>query len=308
MTRQSAVEGAAVVIKPPGMTSHDVVAFARRALGQRRVGHTGSLDPLAAGVLVLLAGRATRASRWFLGLEKAYRVEALFGLATSSGDLDGAIVARGPAAHLEAGRVRAAAAALTGRVKQRPPAASALRVAGERAYRRARRGEAVTLPVREVEVRRFDLVAWRPGDVPGPRALFDVECSSGTYVRSLVADLGRTLAVPAVTSFLLRTRVGPYGLEGALTLAELAAEAAAGRPPLMPLTAALGFLPAVTVDPAGARAVVHGRMLPAAGLVPPGIAGPFRLLDDRGRLLAVARSAAGRIRYEAVFAGPGGRG
>jgi len=305
MSGQAPAGGAVVVLKPPGMTSHDVVAWARRALGLRRVGHTGTLDPLAAGVLVLLVGRAPRASRWFLGLRKAYRAEALFGVSTDSGDLDGAVTARADASGLTAGQVEAAAAALAGWVKQRPPAVSAVRVAGERAYRRARRGEAVSVPERTVHVGRCDLLEWFPDAVPGPRALLDIECSSGTYVRSLVEDLGRALGVPAVTSFLLRTRVGPFGLEEALTLEELEQAAAGGAVPLLPLADALGFLPAVTVDPALARRVVQGRSLPAAALGLGQDAGPTRVLDDRGRLLAVVTAAGGAVRYEAVFGAPG---
>lgn len=294
-----------MLIKPPGMTSHDVVAFARRVLGRRRVGHTGTLDPLAAGVLVLLTGRATRASRWLLGLDKAYRAEALFGLATTTGDLDGDVVAQEPAAGLTPEQVQAAAAAMTGWLEQRPPATSAVRVGGERAYRRARRGETVDMPLRRVEVRRFALAAWLPEREPGPRALFDIECSSGTYIRTLIEDLGRRLDVPAVTSFLLRVRVGPFDLAQAVTLEEFAAAAGRGQPPLLPLAAALDFLPARYVDPDIARQVAHGRSLRAADLGCDGAGEPFRVLDGRGRLLAVARVEAGRVRYEAVFAAPG---
>jgi len=154
-------------------------------------------------------------------------------------------------------------------------------------------------------VGRFQLVEWMPGADPGPRAIFDIECSSGTYIRSLVEDLGRSLGLPAVTTFLLRRRVGPFGLAGAVTLEELAGVEPGREPPVMPLAQALGFLPAVAVDEAVARHIAHGRALPAAGLGIEEGAGPVRLLDRQGRLLAVASGSGGLLRYEAVFVVPG---
>lgn len=180
--------------KPAGRTSHDMVAATRRALGVRRVGHAGTLDPFATGLLIVLVGRrATREQARFMALRKTYRVVARLGAVSTTGDRDGEIT--------ETGRIPAEPLELpTGEVRQRPPAYSAVKVAGERAYRRARRGEALVLPERLVHVHRFEQLR-RSGD----RVELEVECSAGTYVRSLVADLG-----DAYCEELRRTRIGPF--------------------------------------------------------------------------------------------------
>jgi tRNA pseudouridine55 synthase len=184
-----------LVDKPSGLTSHDVVARARRALGERRVGHAGTLDPFATGLLIVLAGRrATREQARFMGLPKTYRVRARFGAVSTTGDPDGEIT--------ETGRIPEGPLRLpVGEVRQRPPAFSAVKVGGERAYRRARRGEDVELPVRLVRVHRFEQLT----PIEDGRAEFEVECSAGTYVRSLIADLG-----DAYCEALRRTRIGPF--------------------------------------------------------------------------------------------------
>lgn len=194
-----------LVDKPAGVTSHDVVARVRRERRQK-TGHAGTLDPFATGLLiVLLAREATRCQSQFMELPKTYRVVARFGAVSTTGDPDGEIT--------ETGRIPADPLALpTGRVLQRPPAYSAVKVHGVRAYRLARRGERVELPEREVTVHRFEQV-WRRGD----RAEFEIECSSGTYVRSLVADLG-----DAYSESLRRTAVGPFSVEEAVLFLPLA--------------------------------------------------------------------------------------
>jgi tRNA pseudouridine55 synthase len=183
-----------LVDKPTGRTSHDVVALARRELGVKRVGHAGTLDPFATGLLIVLVGReATREQARFMDLRKTYRVHARLGAVSTTGDRDGEITHTGrlPAEPLELP---------TGQIRQRPPAYSAVKVAGERAYRRARRGESFELPERIVTVHRFELLRRE-----GERAELEVECSAGTYVRSLVADLG-----DAYCEELRRTRIGPF--------------------------------------------------------------------------------------------------
>src|SRR3954466_7072941 len=192
------MDGVILADKPAGATSHDVVADVRRALGRRRVGHAGTLDPFATGLLLVLVGRATRVQRFLMALPKSYVAVARFGAVSSTGDPEGEIVATGvvPDDPLDLP---------TGAVRQRPPAYSAVKVAGERAYRLARRGEAVELPEREVVVMRF-AEQWRRGD----RAGYAIECSSGTYVRSLIADLG-----DAYTEELRRTAIGPFSVEEA---------------------------------------------------------------------------------------------
>ena len=216
MPEAQAEEAGTVLLcdKPPGVTSHDVVARVRRERfgGRRgsrgRVGHAGTLDPFATGLLIVLVGRpATREQRRFMELAKTYRTVARFGAVSTTGDPDGEIV--------ETGNVPERLELPTGELRQRPPAYSAVKVRGERAYRRARRGEELEMPERLVTVHRFEQL-WRDGD----RAELEIECSSGTYVRSLVADLG-----DAYCETLVRTAIGPFSLEeagrdGELTLAQ----------------------------------------------------------------------------------------
>ena len=202
------MDGVLLVDKPPGKTSHDVVAAVRRELGGKRgprVGHAGTLDPFATGLLIVLVGRATRAQRHFMALPKTYRAVARLGATSTTGDPEGEIEVTGaiPPDPL---------ALPTGRIRQRPPAHSAVKVGGVRAYKRARRGEEVEVPERQVTVYRFDQI-WRRGD----RAEFEIECSSGTYVRSLIADLG-----DAYCDSLRRTAIGPFRVEDADTLLPLA--------------------------------------------------------------------------------------
>ncbi len=185
--------------KPSGPTSHDLVARARREHGVKRVGHAGTLDPFATGLLIVLVGQeATREQARFMGMRKTYRVTARFGATSTTGDRDGEIT--------QTGVVPPPDVALpTGEIRQRPPAYSAVKVGGERAYKRARRGEAVEVPERLVTVYRFDELG-RDGDL----AEYEIECSTGTYVRSLVADLG-----DAYCEELRRTRIGPFSVEEA---------------------------------------------------------------------------------------------
>ncbi len=179
------LDGVVVYDKPVGITSHDVVARMRRALGRRKVGHAGTLDPFATGLLLILVGRATRAQRFLMALRKTYEATARFGATSSTGDPEGEIVTTGvvPSGDLDLP---------TGSVRQRPPAYSAVKVGGRRAYALARAGEAVELAERVVEVYRFE-ERWRDGDRRG----FTIECSSGTYVRSLIADSRRRILHPA---------------------------------------------------------------------------------------------------------------
>ncbi len=239
--------------KPEGTTSHDVVAEVRRDLGRGvKVGHAGTLDPFATGLLLILVGRATRIQRFVMALPKTYRAVARFGAVSSTGDPEGEIVQTGavPTEPLELP---------TGELRQRPPAFSAVKVGGERAYRRARRGEEVAPAERVVTVSRFEL-AWREAE----RAEFEIECSAGTYVRSLIADLG-----DAYCEALRRTAIGPFMVHDA-----------DGRT-LLSLDAALAFLPERRLDAQAARRATHG--VAVAGHAD----GFVRLTDERG-LIAVA--------------------
>src|SRR2546421_5314544 len=187
------MDGIVVAAKRAGQRPDDVAAAIRRELGRRRIGHAGTLDPFATGLLIVLVGRATRAQRFFMALRKTYRVVARLGAVSSTGDPEGEIVQTGvlPPDDLELP---------TGELQQRPPAFSAVKVGGERAYHRARRGEEVDLAPRAVTVHRFEQ-RWREGD----RAEFEIECSAGTYVRSLIAELG-----DAYCEELRRTAIGPF--------------------------------------------------------------------------------------------------
>ena len=260
-------EGVILYDKPRDVSSHDVVHRVRRALPRRaKVGHAGTLDPFATGLLLVLVGRATRAQRFLMGLEKAYETIARFGAVSTTGDSEGEIAQTGvvPDGDL---------ALPTGVVRQRPPAYSALRVDGERAYARARRGEQVELPEREVEVAAFEEL-WRDG----PRRAFRIRCSSGTYVRSLIADLG-----DAYCEELRRTAIGPFDV----------ADADPER--IVPLDAALApVMPAVRLTGEAARRASHGVAVAAGeGAAAAPAAGPVRLLDDAG-LIAIAEPRAGR--------------
>jgi len=242
-----------VVEKAAGKTGHGVVAGVGRGRGGK-VGHAGTLDPFATGLLLVLVGRATRAQRFFMALPKTYVAVARFGAVSSTGDPEGDIVETGvlPPEPLDLP---------VGEVRQRPPAHSAVKIGGERAYRRARRGEDVETPERTVTVHRFDLVA-REGD----RAEFEIECSSGTYVRSLIADLG-----DAYCAELRRTAIGSFRV----------AAADPDRP--IPLDRALGFLPEHRLEGEDARRAAHGVAVPGGGA-----AGLHVRLTDADGLIAVA--------------------
>lgn len=282
------------ILKAPGLSSHDVVNQARRALKLKRVGHTGTLDPLAAGVMVLLVGRATRVSRYFTNLPKQYRVEAIFGVRTSSGDADGQVISTQDAGHLTESDVETAMGEFTGTITQRPPLTSAVKVGGQPLYKLARKGIKVEAPPRQVKIYEFDLLKWQPSN--RPRAIFHVHCSSGTYIRSLIDDLGQKLQVGASVSFLLRTAVGPFHAEQCVTREELEAAADAGqiRDLVVPLVDALSFLPKVEVAPRLIDHIAHGRPIqfPAdmpAILALPSPDTPFCLVDSHRRLLAIAK-------------------
>jgi tRNA pseudouridine55 synthase len=241
-------DGVILYDKPAGITSHDVVARVRRALGRGiRVGHAGTLDPFATGLLLVLVGRATRVQRFLMALPKTYLARARFGAVSSTGDPEGEIVETGvvPRGELEL---------QTGMIRQRPPAYSAVKVGGRRAYALARAGAEFELAEREVEVYRFQEHA-REGD----RRTFLIECSSGTYVRSLIADLG-----DAYCEQLQRTRIGRFDV----------ADADPER--IVPLSEALDFLPEVRLDREEARRAGHGAAVPGSGR------GVIRLTDADG--------------------------
>jgi tRNA pseudouridine55 synthase len=314
--RGNAPSGLVVVDKPGGMTSHDVVARIRRLAGTRRVGHAGTLDPMATGVLVVGVEKATRLLGYLTLTDKEYQATIRLGQATDTGDAEGTVLTAGtsadpgtsgdpgtragPAAplapaQLTLAQVQAAAAALTGEIQQVPPAVSAIKVAGRRSYQLAREGAPPVLPPRPVTVWSFTVQAVRPA--PGDLLDADVEvrCSSGTYIRALARDMGEALGVGGHLTRLRRTRVGPYGLSAARTLDELAeqldvlplAEAAAAAFPVRELTAE------------EARSLSHGGRLPGPG--PGGEAGPVAAFGPDGTLIALVQDKDGVTRPLAVF-------
>lgn len=274
-------DGLVVVDKPAGLTSHDVVARVRRLAGTRKVGHAGTLDPMATGVLVVGVDRATRLLTYVVGAEKEYTATIRLGVATTTDDAEGEPTAVVDASAVTAEAVAAGVAALTGPIQQVPSSVSAIKVDGRRAYARVRAGEEVTLAARPVVVHRFDVGATRPAHHDGVPALdldVTVVCSSGTYVRALARDLGAALGVGGHLTALRRTRVGGYGLDVARTLDQLAeeftvlplAQAARAAFPVRDLTVdearELSFGRRIEADPSR-RGTVEA---PVAGLAPDG--------------------------------------
>lgn len=278
-----------LVDKPEGVTSHDAVHRVRRVLGTRRVGHTGTLDPMATGLLVILVGRATRLARFLMALEKRYRGTIRLGASSSTDDREGEVTAQGDAwRRVTDPEVDAAMRALEGASQQRPPAFSARKVAGERAYRLARRGEVPALSSREVLVHRFRLV-----HRDGPIVEFDARVGSGTYIRALARDLGSALGCGALLETLRRTAVGPFDVCDAVSLESLDREASR----LRPVREAVAHLPVIEANGDLAESMRHGRPVPA----PDGPDGPVAVLAA-DRLLAVAERRGGRLEPTVVLA------
>jgi len=273
-------DGLLVVDKPAGWTSHDVVAKLRGACGQRRIGHAGTLDPDATGVLLVGLGRVTRLLRFLADAGKAYRGVVAFGVATDTLDASGAVLER-RAMPVTRDQVERATRRFVGDLQQVPPMVSALKVGGRRLHQLARAGEEVERAPRAVRVDRFDVEDFEPG--PYPRATVLVECSSGTYVRSLAFDLGRALGGPAHLASLRRLRVGSFGLDESAPLDDIVRDPSSRV--LSPAVAMRG-LARVEVDHQTAAAVAHGSVFPESALHAEGD-GPFAVLDPEGALLAV---------------------
>ena len=278
-----------LVDKPAGMTSHDVVQRVRRVLGIRSAGHTGTLDPFATGLLVVLVGRATRLARFVEAQFKTYLATARLGIRTDTDDLTGAVVGvPGPGTGCSEAQVREALAGFAGEQQQRPPSYSAKHVDGERSYRLARRGVIVAPTPVTVTVQRIELVA-----CAGPELIFRATVSPGTYLRAIARDLGDRLGVGAHLRALRREAIGPLRVEDAVPLDRL------GPSDLLPAHAVLRHLPAWELDEPDRRAVSHGRPVAAD----PAPAGDVALLHG-GELVAVARGEAGWLRPSVVLGTP----
>jgi len=254
------LSGVLVIDKPSGPSSFDVVRQVRRELRQRRVGHGGTLDPMASGVLPICLGEATKLAQFLLDADKEYEATVCFGVETDTYDAQGAVTARADAAGVTEERVRAALASFRGAIVQVPPHYSALKHRGRPLYDYARAGEPVEAPPRTVVIHQLELGVWTGSDSVPLR----VHCSKGTYVRSLAFDLGRALGAGAHLTALRRTRSGPFRLAEAHPLSALA------MAPLVTLPAALGHLPALRASPDAARDIAHGKRVPCAALQPEG--------------------------------------
>jgi tRNA pseudouridine55 synthase len=297
----SAPSGLVIVDKPGGLTSHDVVARIRRLAGTRRVGHAGTLDPMATGVLVVGVEKATRLLGYLALTEKQYDATIRLGQSTSTDDAEGEVTFTAPAKAQETvtpGTLAAAIAGLTGEIQQVPPAVSAIKVDGQRAYKLTRAGAAPELKPRPVTVYEFTVTAIRPaGDMVDVDAT--VRCSSGTYIRALARDLGAALGTGGHLTALRRIRVGEYGLAAARTLDQLAE-----RFEVMPLAqAAAAAFPRRDLSADEARRLAHGGRLAAAASSPPGPDHPTAAFAPDGSLVALLTEQSGQARPLVVFAG-----
>ncbi|MGH3423281.1 MAG: tRNA pseudouridine(55) synthase TruB [Nocardioidaceae bacterium] len=289
------VSGIVVVDKPSGWTSHDVVGRLRRLAGTRKVGHAGTLDPMATGVLVLGVNRATRLLGHLALTEKEYAATIRLGEATSTDDAEGEVIGSGPAGRLDRSAIESARDAFVGDIEQVPSSVSAVKVAGRRAYARVRAGEEVTLAPRQVHVGRFDVGDLRPsGDVVDVDVT--VTCSSGTYIRALARDLGSALGVGGHLTALRRTRVGAFAIDRAHTLEQLAVEL-----DVVSLSqVARSSFPVADLPPHQAALVRHGRALADHDL---GAHGPVAVFDTDGEFLALYEQRGVDARAVAVFTG-----
>jgi tRNA pseudouridine55 synthase len=270
------LEGVLVVAKPAGPTSHDVVALVRRLADTRRIGHGGTLDPFAAGVLPLFLGGATRLVEYHLGDQKRYRATICFGSASTTDDLNGELTpVDGPL--LSSAQVEAALAAFRGEIRQRPPVFSAIQVGGRRSYAMARGGEPPELAERTVTVQELDLVAWNADDPARPIAIVDVACSAGTYVRAIARDLGNSLGSAAYLGALIRTASGPFRLEDAID-------------------AGLEAMPSIHLTAEEIGDAAMGRFVrPHAGITDVPAGDPVRLLDGDGKIVGIGTVDGRRI-------------
>ncbi|HPK02868.1 MAG TPA: tRNA pseudouridine(55) synthase TruB [Candidatus Sumerlaeota bacterium] len=288
MTSKTGPSGILLIDKPRGMTSHDVVAVVRRLAGTRAVGHAGTLDPMAGGLLVLCLGRATRVAQFLSGLDKVYTGTIVLGAISSTYDAEGDIREQDRPVPEEESVVRAAMARQLGPGVQLPPPYSAVKVRGRKLYEYARAGEPVPRKPRNVHIWRFDLIQYDP-----PQARFEARVGSGTYIRSMAHDLGLALGCGAYLSRLRRTRVGAFGVDQAIPLAELRADPDLLPARLLGVTEALTHLPKVTIQPEAERLVATGRsfttghILEFEGILNPGQ--PVLVIDTQGRALSIVR-------------------
>ncbi len=299
------LDGVLVVAKPAGPTSHDIVAIVRRLTGVRRVGHGGTLDPFAAGVLPIFVGHATRVAEYHLGDKKEYRADVLLGARSTTDDRDGELTSSG-AALPDRAAVDAALGAFRGEIDQVPPDYSAVRIAGRHAYELARHGEKPDLRPRHVTVERLDLTAWDDtSDPERPMLTLEVRCSAGTYVRAIARDLGDALGCGAYLGALTRTASGPFRLEEAHPLDKVREALANGRAQslLLPTDVGLDAYPRIELPSDELGALARGQIIRhrAGQGLSPGPDGLLRVVDSQGQLAAIARLDDGRLFPQKVF-------
>ena len=307
------IDGILVVSKPAGPTSHDIIDTVRRLTGVRRVGHGGTLDPFAMGVLPVFIGRATRMVDYHRGDTKRYRASVVFGASSTTDDIDGEMTP-GEAAVPERAAVEAALAGYRGQIEQVPPDHSAVHVGGKRAYELARGGEKPEIAARTVTIHSLDLTGWDTADAEKPMAELDVHCSAGTYIRSLARDLGQQLGCGAYLGALTRTASGPFAIESAHSLEHVRTELAAGNLGSLLLSpdAGLDHIPMVRIPDADREAIARGQIIRVrgtiSGAVDPAVvleqADVVRVLDERGSLAAMAHVTKGRLYPDKVFITP----
>ena len=302
------MDGVLVIAKPAGPTSHDVVGLVRRLSATKRVGHGGTLDPFASGVLPVFLGKATRLVEYHLHDRKRYRATVCFGASSTTDDLEGALtpaVGRAP----DRAAVEAALSSFRGEIEQVPPAYSAIKVAGRRAYALARAGQSVELSPRRVTISSIVIVDWDDSTSGEPVAIVDVECSAGTYVRSLARDLGTAVGSAAYLGALTRTASGPFVLDDAVPLDRVRAAAEEGPEALAallrPIDAGLDELPTVAVPDPAVIGLGRGQSIgvpPGSGRIETGT--PVRLVDSGGRLVAIARLEGTKLAPDKVLIDP----
>ncbi|HET7230000.1 MAG TPA: tRNA pseudouridine(55) synthase TruB [Longimicrobium sp.] len=294
MNAAPAPVGVLPVDKPEGPTSHDVVARVRRALGTRAVGHTGTLDPFASGLLLVCVGPATRLAEYLTGLPKVYVATMRLGAATDTDDLTGEVIGGSDAwRSVTREQVEAALQAQVGTIQQLPPIYSAKKVDGERMYAAARRGEAVERKPATVNIYSIRLLGMDLPDVE-----FEVECGAGTYIRAIARDAGDLLGVGGHLRTLRRTRVGPHAVERAVPL-DLLDQAERVREAMLTPLEAVAHLPRAIVDEPGIAALRHGRALSASAEIPAGR--PVALATEEGTLLAIGERSGDLIQPRKVF-------
>lgn len=251
-------EGVLLLLKPSMMTAHEVVEFVRRKLKMKRVGHAGTLDPLASGLMILCLGRATRLAEFLSSLDKIYRFEMVLGVKTKTQDAEGEIVEVRSTEGITAEKLEETLAKFVGEIEQIPPMLSAVHYQGKRLYELARRGIEVERKPRKVRIYRLTLLRW--WDKPVKRALIEVHCSKGTYIRTLASDIGDALGCSAYQHFLVRTQIGPFKSEQALTLDEFDEAVSRGEweRHLLPPDQALPMFPALVLTPLETRRILNG--------------------------------------------------